>query len=62
MEFWPVIPVTVNVPPWEKDGKIPVAVILTFLDVFARLFHNQTVFQKPVWYFFDQVARDAKNV
>ncbi len=29
---------------------------------FAWLFYNQTVFQKAVWRFFDQVARDAKNV
>ncbi len=27
---------------------------------FAYLFYNQTVFQKSVWRFFDQVARDAK--
>ncbi len=29
---------------------------------FASLFNNQTIFQKSVWHFFDQVARDAKNV
>ena len=29
---------------------------------FAWLFYNQTIFQKSVWHFFDQVARDAKNV
>ncbi len=26
------------------------------------LLYNQTVFQKSVWRFLDQVARDAKNV
>ena len=29
---------------------------------FAWFFYNQTIFQKSVWGFFDQVARDAKNV
>ncbi len=29
---------------------------------FVWLFYNQTIFQKSVWPFFDQVARDAKNV
>ncbi len=29
---------------------------------FAWLFYNQTIFQKSVWGFLDQVAGDAKNV
>ena len=29
---------------------------------YARIFYNKTVFQNSVWYFFDQVVGDAKNV
>ena len=31
-------------------------------DIFSSLFYNQAIFQKYVWYFFDQVATDAKSV